>query len=101
MLAGMDIFGIASSGMAAATARLNLAASHIASAGAQGPIDPVGPVAPPAKSSNLVQFGPPQDSVDLGLEMVNLTTALDQFKANVRVFEAGDKAMKAVLNIKA
>ena len=50
-----------------------------------------------ANSQGLVAM----PAVDLGLELVNQTLAMDQFKANVRVFEAGDKAMKSLLDIKA
>lgn len=55
------------------------------------------PTSPYADVNGLV--GVP--AVDLGLELVNQIMAIDQFKANVRVFEAGEKAAKTLLDIKA
>ena len=55
------------------------------------------PSSPFADASGLVGI----PAVDLGLEMVNQIMAIDQFKANVRVFEAGDQATKSLLDIKA
>ena len=112
----MNLFGIATSGMQAATARLNVAASNIANADLSSPtgFDNQGPAAAPAKPfqpKQLVQFSFPDGGVgfqvrptavdDLGMELVNQIQALDQFKANVKVFETGDQAMKSLLDLKA
>ena len=56
----MNLFGIASSGMAAATAQLNVSASNVANMGSEGPLTPAGgaPAATPAyQPLQLVQFG--------------------------------------------
>ncbi|MCX6631918.1 MAG: hypothetical protein NTW28_30285 [Candidatus Solibacter sp.] len=41
----------------------------------------------------------PSDSVDLGTEMVALLAARNQYQANARVFQAGDKMQKKLLDI--
>jgi hypothetical protein len=41
----------------------------------------------------------PSDSVDLSTEMVALLAARNQYQANARVFQAGDKMLKKVLDI--
>jgi flagellar basal body rod protein FlgC len=111
----MDLFGIAQSGMAAAEARLNVSAENIVADDPMAGIDPSGQdgaAASPHQPLQLVQFSlagggvgtqvePGAGGVDLGMEMVGQMLALDQFKASVRIFEAGDQAMKTLLDLKA
>jgi flagellar basal body rod protein FlgC len=109
----MDIFAIAASGMQAATASLNVAAENIVAAGLQdsGGEGQDAPGATPHQPSRAVQFSlagggvgvtvAPQTTEDLGMSLIGLTLALDQFKANVKVFETGDRAMKTLLDLKA
>ncbi len=55
------------------------------------------PSSPFADGAGLVGL----PDIDLGLELVNQISAINQFKANVKVFEAGDEATKTLLDIKA
>jgi flagellar hook protein FlgE len=109
----MELFAIAASGMQAATASLDVAAENIAAAGLQdfGEDGQGAPAATPHQPSQAVQFSlagggvgvtvAPQTTADIGVSLIGLTLALDQFKANVKVFEAGDKAFKTLLDLKA
>jgi flagellar basal-body rod protein FlgC len=55
----------------------------------------------PASSFADAQGMVAMPAVDLGLELVNQVMAINAFKANVRVFEAGQQASKSLLDIKA
>ncbi len=112
----MNLFAIATSGRQAATARLNVSASNAADidpssdSGFGGQASPV-PPARPSQPQQLVQFSfadggvgvqvRPTSVDDLGLDLVSQMQALDQFKANVKVFETGDQAMRSLLDLKA
>ncbi len=113
----MDLFAIAASGMAAATARLNVAASNTLGADQGTDTPPPAQTQPPAASpayqqQQLVQFSVEGGGVgtqvqsspsgdDPDLDLMDQTLSLIQFKANMKVFEAGDQAQKSLLNIKA
>ncbi len=137
----MSVLSVSLSGMAAATARLNVSAQNVANSLTSGAL-PDAPAfkagAPtPYQPQQLVQFslGAQQGggvttriqaqpdgvqtgydpgasyanaqgmvampNVDLGVETVNQIQALQQFKANLKVFEAGDDMLKTALNLRA
>jgi hypothetical protein len=108
----MNIFSVAASGMAAAAERLNVAAQNTladfgppAVAGGSG----AGPA--PAPALGLVQFSlagggvgteiQAQGAGDPVMDIVGQMQAIEAFKANVRVFEAGEKTLDAALDLKA
>jgi flagellar hook protein FlgE len=113
----MDLTGIAASGMQAAEARLNVAAENIAGSDLQAQADPNSQApasdsqAKPLQALQLVQFSQADGGVgvqvlgqgaeDLPLSMIGLTLALNQFKANVKVFETADQETKTLLDLKA
>jgi flagellar basal body rod protein FlgC len=112
----MDVFAISTSGMQAAVASLDVAASNVANSqdnlapGGGGQGTPV-TAAQPHASQQLVQFPladggvgfqtVPAGGDDLGLDMVTQMMAVEQFKANVAVFQTGEEAMKSLLSLKA
>ena len=113
----MDVFAIATSGMQAAVARLDVSASNIvnsplesamsADGGHTAPITAAAPYVP----QQVVQFPladggvgvqtQAQSGDDLGLDLVTQMMALEQFKANASVFQTGEDAMKSLLSLKA
>jgi flagellar basal body rod protein FlgC len=110
----MELFAISTSGMQAAVARLDVAASNIASSvednlmpDGGSPITQARPYAP----QQLVQFSlagggvgfqaAPTAGGDLALDLVTQMLALEQFKANAEVFQTGEEAMKSLLSLKA
>ena len=113
----MGVLAIATSGMQAAVARLDVSASNIANSplesampadgGHTAPIAPAQPYAP----QQVVQFPladggvgvqvQSQSGDDLGLDLVTQMMALAQFKANAEVFQTGEEAMKSLLSLKA
>jgi flagellar basal body rod protein FlgC len=107
----MDLFAIATSGMQAAAARLDVSASNIARDTEETPVSSNGTAAQPAQSTQLLQFSLVDGGVgvqavqggsaDLGLDLVTQMMALDQFKANAQVFQTGEDAMRSLLSIKA
>jgi hypothetical protein len=109
----MNVFAIATSGMQAAVAGLEVSADNIAGSAEDSPMIPDGgsTVAPPHAAHQLVQFSladggvgvqvAPASGDDLGLDLVTQMMALDQFKANAQVFQTGEEAMKTLLNLKA
>jgi flagellar basal body rod protein FlgC len=108
-----SIFAIAASGMSAATARLNVAAQNTAAAAWARPPTPDGsaPAPAPPPALGIVQFSlaaggvgtsvQAQGADDPVMDIVGQMQALQAFKANVRVFEAGEKTLDAALDLKA
>ena len=137
----MSVLSVSLSGMAAATARLNVSAQNVANSLTSGAL-PDAPAfkagAPtPYQPQQLVQFSLGADqgggvttrvetqpgavetgydptasyanaqgmvampNVDPAVELVNQMQALQQFKANLKVFETSNDMLKAALNLKA
>jgi flagellar hook-associated protein FlgK len=80
----MNVMNAALGGMMVAQNSFNSAAQRIAGAFTQ----PTG-------------FTQPPDSVDLSTEMVALLAARNQFEASAKVFQAGDKMQKKLLDLMA
>jgi len=110
----MDVFAIATSGMQAAVAKLDVAASNIANSGDDAPMSATQPAASAAKPFQPQQASlfsladggvgvqtAPAPGDDMGLDLVTQMMAIDQFKASANVFQTGEDAMKALLSIKA
>jgi flagellar hook protein FlgE len=108
----MDLFAIATSGMQAAVASLDVSASNIAQDAQEATVGASSKAAAkPAQSTQLLQFSLADGGVgfqtaqgggnDLGLDLVTQMMALDQFKANAQVFQTGEDAMRTLLNLKA
>ena len=141
----MSVLSIAMSGMAAATAKLNVSAQNVANSQSYGALPdappPASPTAAPAprpyQPQQLLQFsvadsqgagvatrveprqGEAQKAydptasfadaqglvaapdIDQATEVVDQMQALQSFKANMKVFKAGDEMMAVALNLKA
>ncbi len=103
----MNLFAIAETGMNAAAGRLTAAAWRIsgmaAGAGDGTSVASGAPAAPPLAPSSLT--GGAVDAQlqggDPALAMVDLLQAKLAFKANLRVFQAGEQTMDTVLSLKA
>jgi len=80
----MDVMNAALGGMMVAQNSFDSAAQRIA-----------GAVTHPTGSTQ------PPDSVDLSTEMVALLAARNQFEASAKVFQAGDKMQKKLLDLMA
>lgn len=109
----MNVLSIAASGMSAAADQLSVAAQNTAadwgpSAATGGP----GPAPAPPPALGLVQFALPGGGVgtqevqsqgpdDPVTDIVGQMQALQAFKANVRVFQAGEQMLNSALDLKA
>jgi flagellar basal body rod protein FlgC len=111
----MNIFSISASGMAAAAERLGVAAqntvANTAADWAPTSSDGSGAAPSPAPALGLVQFSlagggvgtevEAQGPHDPVMDIVGQMQAIEAFKANVRVFEAGEKTLDTALDLKA
>jgi flagellar basal body rod protein FlgC len=81
----MDIFNIASSGLSAATARLNVAASNIVNS------DP--------RAAGQDAVGDVSSNTDLITQSVNLTIAKEMYDANAATIRVGQQVTGTLLDI--
>jgi flagellar basal body rod protein FlgC len=116
MQPAMNMLSIAASGMSAAVQRLDVAAQNTVANTASDFAPPAaangaGPASAPSLSLGLVQFSLPGGGVgtevqtqgpeDPVMDIVGQMQALEAFKANARVFEAGEKTLDTLLDLKA
>ncbi len=89
-----SVLGTAASGMAAATQRLDVSARKIAQASSAA--DPPSPAPRHAPSPNPSAG----HATDFAAALVDQMLALHAFRANLKVFEAGNDTAKALLDIR-
>lgn len=107
----MNLFSIAQSGLDAASAQLNVAAQNVAAGSLQEPQPGEAGAPAPTPSLSLVQFALPGGGVgtdvqqggpdDPVADVLNEMQAFQAFKANLRIFQAGEETFDATLKMTA